>query len=86
MRFNKSNGVLVGGNEDNLYRVSFREWGDAMGEPIDLFTGDKEMLIDTGYNDNVYLFIRRDQPFPVTILAIMPRLKTSNSGVGREVG
>lgn len=80
VRFHLTNGIKIGGAEDNIYPVSFREYGDTMGQADELYSGDIEHTIDTGYDTKGQVFIRRYQPFPATILAIAPRLKTSSSG------
>lgn len=77
VRYHEAKGLQVGSSVDNLYTVSFRDFGDLMGNPVPLYTGDKEHQIDAGYNEDGYIYIRRNQPFPATIIAIMPKLRTS---------
>jgi hypothetical protein len=82
VRVLNTNGLQIGGSMDTIYRVAFREFQDIMGVMPPLFTGDVEHVIDTGYDEKAELFIRRDQPFPATILAIMPRLKVTGVSGG----
>jgi len=42
------------------------------------FTGDKEESFPSGFETEGRIFIRQDQPLPMTILAIMPRVRTND--------
>jgi hypothetical protein len=41
------------------------------------FTGDKELPFPDGYNKEGEIVIRQDQPLPLTVLSIMPLVRTN---------
>jgi hypothetical protein len=47
-----------------------------MSEALGMFTGDKEVEFRGGYDNDGFVFVRQDQPLPLTVLAIFPRLQT----------
>lgn len=69
-------GLSVGPDFDHLERVNFRTSGMATGAPPDLFTGDKAVEWDGDYTTENLICWRWDEPFPGTILAIMPQMDT----------
>jgi hypothetical protein len=73
-------GMKVGENADNLDEVTFRTSADEMDNPPALFTGDMELPFEQDYSDEALVFFRQDQPFPGTILAFMPHMKTEDRG------
>lgn len=47
-----------------------------MNQPVPLFTGDVEVPIDDGYDEAGQVEIVQNQPLPMTIIAIMPEVRT----------
>jgi len=41
-----------------------------------MFTGDKDVEFPSGYETDGFVVVVQDQPLPLTILAIFPRLQT----------
>lgn len=76
VRLYQSLGVKIGPTEAKLDTISFRSSADKMDSPPALFTGDKEIPFPSGYDTDAYMWIVQDQPLPLTVLAIMPRLTT----------
>lgn len=70
-------GCKIGPNENALDEMLFRLGSDPMDQPPPLFSGDKYIAFDDGYNVDGRVFIRQDQPLPFTLQAIMPRLVTN---------
>jgi hypothetical protein len=56
---------------------SFREMEFIMGVSTNLFTGFVQLTDDTGYNKDGQFFLVQDQPYPLTISAVMPILKVN---------
>ena len=47
-----------------------------MGSAIALFTGDKEVEFEGGFDEDDQIVVRQSQPLPLTLLAIYPRMNT----------
>jgi len=77
LRLYKTVGILAGPNADNLDRIPFRSSANSMDEAIPLFTGDIRLSMPSGWNKEGTVFIRQNQPLPLTLLAIMPKIKTN---------
>lgn len=77
-RFFETLGAKFGPNENKLDIIHFRSTSDPMDSSPPRFTGDKEESLDGGYGTEGRIFIRQDQPLPMTILAIMPRVRTND--------
>jgi len=56
--------------------IPFRMAGDPMDALPPLFTGDKEVGFPGGYTTNAYVFVRQQQPLPLTVLSIIPHMAT----------
>ena len=76
LRLDKTVGLEIGTDSTNLDRIFFRDDSMDMDTAIPLFTGDKEIEFPGGFDDDAKLFVRQDQPLPMTILALFPRLNT----------
>jgi len=46
-----------------------------MDQPVPLFTGDKRLPYPKGFDRDAKVFIKQEQPLPMSILAVMPRLE-----------
>jgi len=76
-RFFKTSGGEAGvrGTTDIL---QFRKSSDPMNEPVPLFTGDKRFPYPKGYDRDARVFIKQEQPLPMTVLAIMPKMEIAD--------
>jgi hypothetical protein len=77
VRFEKSRGLLVGANTSQLVEMKQRE-SEAMGEPTVLLTGDKKITLKPKWNSNGRLFLRQNNPLPMTILAVIPDIEVGD--------
>ena len=69
-------GLKVGTSETNLENVLFRTPAMPMGQ-VDLFTGDKRILLSNSPDRELELHVQHDLAMPCTILAIMYSLVVS---------
>ena len=76
MRIYETVGIEVGSNASNADRIPFRDSSMAMDQAVPLFTGDKDIEFPGGYDNDDRIFVRQDQPLPMTVLALFPRLNT----------
>jgi hypothetical protein len=56
---------------------SFRETNGTMGQSPDLFTGIIQLTDESSFNRDGQFFIVQDQPYPCTILSLMPIIKVN---------
>lgn len=77
VRFFETLGAKVGPDEDTTDIIPFRSTSDPMDSSPPRFTGDKELPFPSGYNKEGEIVIRQDQPLPMTVLSIMPLVRTS---------
>ena len=77
MRFEKSRGLLAGPNKNALTQMRWRE-NEKMGDPDELFTGDKIQNIHASWNSNGRVFLRQRDPLPLTLLAIFPEVEVED--------
>lgn len=78
MRFLETLGIKVGPNADNTTRITFRTSSDPTNAPPPLFTGDKEVPWESGYDMDGYIYWEQDQPLPATILCITGQITTQD--------
>jgi len=71
MRLHNSRGAWVGPRRDKMTEVKWRT-NENYGEPIRLFTGDKEVEIYSEPSKEARIVIQQRDPLPLTILALMP--------------
>ena len=74
IRFKASRGLLIGPSSDDLVEMAQREF-ENLGEPTRLLTGDKEIDLLPSWNSDGRLFLRQNNPLPMTILAIIPDIR-----------
>jgi len=68
--------ALVGGDLTTLDRISFRSGADAMDAAIPLFTGDKQIELPTGFDQDGFVVVRQDLALPMTLIAVIARAQT----------
>jgi hypothetical protein len=72
-------GGKMGPDTDTLDTIFYRESSMPMGQPPGLFTGDKHLAWPSGYEKPARLAFIQDQPYPATVLAIMPQVITQDA-------
>ena len=72
VRFLDTIGCKYGPNYNSLQEVLFREVGDGMDSAPALFTGDKLVEFDQDYGTDTWVCVQQDEPFPSTVVAIVP--------------
>lgn len=72
VRLKDTVGVTINGD-----RLEFRTSSDAMTSGLPLFTGDKEVMVE-GWDQDARVTIMRDQPLPLTVLAIIYMLNVGD--------
>ena len=78
IRLYESLGVEVGPDLNNMERIPFRSSADLMDSGVGVFTGDKEVEFRGNYETDGFIFVRQDQPLPLTILSLYPKLITND--------
>ena len=76
LRLHNSLGFKQGSEEDNLTIRSFRATFDQMDVSPPLFTGDMRVEVEQDYGLQAPYFIHQDQPYPLTVLALMVEFVT----------
>lgn len=75
VRLHNSLGLKVGPDEHRLQEVVFRRGSDLLGQAVPLFSGDKPVEFDAGYDDRARILVRQDSPLPMTVLALIIQLE-----------
>jgi len=75
VRFFRTVGAKVGSSNTNNDLIPFRSSADEMGQALDLFTGDKEIEFPNGYDTDAFVFVKQDQPLPMTVVGIYARME-----------
>lgn len=79
VRMLRSLGGNLGPSPDDLETLNFRRPSQRMNNPPPLFSGDTEPVPwRGGYERDARIWYTNDQPLPVTLLAIMPVISTSD--------
>lgn len=61
-----------------MQTLPFRSSAMPLGQPPDLFTGDKECKFPQGWNKDGQIVIEHNQPLPATILALIMKVDVSD--------
>lgn len=77
-RFHQTLGAFVGPDSSNMDEIQFREGTDLMDQAPSLFNGDKFVIWSGSYDTLARIRVEQRQPFPMTILAIMPQVTTED--------
>lgn len=78
VRLKDTRTLFAGPSLDDLNEVKFREDED-YGEPTAMYSGDKELLVEPGDNEQLRLYFKGVDPVPCTVLAVV--VKASNGDV-----
>lgn len=70
---NQGRSVTAGTDEDHLLEYPQREW-EFYDDPIGLRTGVIDMNLDADWSRNGRVVIRHDDPLPLGVLAVIPRV------------
>jgi len=76
IRLHETVGAEVGNSSGELDRIYFRDSSMAMDTAVPLFTGDKDIEFPGGFDDDDRIYVRQNQPLPLTVLALFPRMNT----------
>ena len=76
VRFFETVGAEVGNDSGEVDRIFFRDSSMDMDTAVPMFTGDKEIEFPGGFDDDDRIFIKQNQPLPLTVLAFYPRMNT----------
>lgn len=76
LRFAYSLGGKAGWKETVTDTLSFRTTADPMGEPPEIYTGDKTITWNGSYDNDGRMWYINDQPLPVTLVAFIPEVVT----------
>lgn len=76
-RLNYTLGGRAGPDFDRLDAFTFTNPNDPVGTPLPLFSGDKVVDWPATYDTDGYVCIVQDQPLPMTLVAIVPRMEVS---------
>lgn len=71
-------GSLYEETDDTPEKIYFRDTNDAMDTSLPLFTGDKEIQLETDYNNEGKFVVQQTQPYPLTILALVVKFDVSS--------
>lgn len=69
-KFDRTVGAKYGPSEDSLDNLEFRNFGDPLSDPIDLFTGNKEVPYDGSYDLSDSPVVVQDLPLPFYLNSI----------------
>lgn len=72
MNLKDTRAMWIGPNADRLVEVAFREDED-YGDPTEMFSGEKEQMLEAGPERQSRIFIRNTAPLPVTVLSLIAR-------------
>jgi hypothetical protein len=76
VRLHETVGAEIGSGPDKLDRIYFRDSSMSMDKAVPLFTGDKDVEFEGGFDDDDRIYARQTQPLPLTVLALFPRMNT----------
>jgi hypothetical protein len=77
MSFIDTMACKVGSGEDDLEEILFRSDADPADKCIQPFAGEKELKgFPGGYLSGGHIMIQNDTPLPLTVVALMPKLRT----------
>jgi len=79
LRLYKTLGVKIG-HSDAQDTIPFRDVGDEMDAGPDVFSGDKLVKFNRGWDRDAYIKVIQDQPLPLTVIALVPFMTTSDGG------
>jgi hypothetical protein len=79
IRMKDARGLLVGPNQNKLQEMKQRQF-ENYGQPTQLLTGDRDIVIPSDWNGGGRVFLRQIYPLPLTITAIVLDLDIGSDG------
>jgi len=77
IRLYRSLGIEVGRRDGQVDTIPFRNSSDLMDNPTGLFSGDLRIDFADGYNREGTVYIRQQQPLPLSVRGLFAHLKTN---------
>ena len=74
LRLHETVGAEVGSSLSNMERIPFRSSAAAMDTAVPLFTGDKQIEFRDDFNTDGWIYVRQNQPLPLTLISIYPQI------------
>jgi len=78
--------MSAGPTRDDLEAFDFRDVDDVTGDPAPLFTGEKTREFDGDWETDARIYVESDDPVPFTLLGMVPKLFTNDTGGGAGGG
>lgn len=78
VRLHRSLGGRVGTSFTSMEEIQYRTPSMPMDAPPPLYSGDKVVTLNEGYETDGYLCIEQHQPLPLNVLALYPRVTTND--------
>jgi len=75
VRLYRTVGAKVGASASTTDVIPFRSSADEMDTALSLYTGDKTIEFDNGYDTDGFITVVQDQPLPLTLIGIYARLE-----------
>ena len=76
VRLDRSMGGKVGPDLQNLELLSYRTSALPLTSSIPLYTGDKDVEFRGDYETDGHIVVKQEQPLPLNVVALFPRLNT----------
>jgi hypothetical protein len=77
VRVHRSCGGVAGPTDATLKEMRYRNTTVPMGSPQEPYTGDVEIEWDGDYSTQQTCIVKKDRPMPLTVVAVMPQVWTS---------
>ena len=74
LRLHETVGAEVGSSLSDMERIPFRSSAAAMDTAVPLFTGDKQIEFRDDFNTDGWIYVRQNQPLPLTLISIYPQI------------
>ncbi len=74
LRLHETVGAEVGANLNDMERIPFRSSAADMDTAVPLFTGDKQIEFRDDFNTDAWIYVRQNQPLPLTLISIYPQI------------
>lgn len=78
VRCQDTRGLRAGTTFDSLVEIKDRST-ETMGQPVQLFTGDKRVLVPPLWGVQGQICVQQDDPLPATLLAFIPEIAVGDS-------
>jgi hypothetical protein len=79
IRFFETIGAKVGFDSNSIDIIQFRESNDLMNTSPDLYSGFKIIKFNSGFNPEYKVYLKQDQPLPITVLNIVFKAQISDA-------